>query len=382
MSPTFAREEFDGRLQRFQSSMRDASIDASVVTGPENICYLTGHETPGYYTFQCLLVPVDGSPVLLSRVTETANGRSTTWLDDIRGYVDTADPLKETAALVQDVVGSGARIGLEERSWYLTPEQHSNLSSHLAPSPIIPIDDMLAELRLLKSAAEIDYLRAAAQVTNAAVQAAAVAAVPGARERDVAAAALSTMISEGSEYVGMEPFVASGPRAGTIHASWTDRKIEAGEGVLIELAASVGRYHSPLMHTVWSGQLTGIAARMSTACQEARDATIDLLRPGNTPAMAHARCREVIGQHDLLDTYRKRSGYSVGIAFAPDWGEGHILSLKETEHREFQPGMVVHVVPTLRQESVAGFGFSGTVIITEEGPEIITSCSTYALDGQ
>lgn len=381
MSPTFERAELDDRVARFQKQMAAASIDIAVVTGPENICYLTGHETPGYYTYQCLLVPADGAPVLLSRVTETANGRSTTWLEDIRGYADTADPLQETAALVQDVVGAGVRVGLEERSWYLTPAQHRQLGEALAPSPIVAIDDMLAELRLLKSPAEVAYLRSAATVTNAAVEAAARAAVPGARERDVAAAALSTMVTQGSEYVGMEPFVASGPRAGTIHASWTDRVIEPGEGVLIELAASVGRYHSPLMHTVWSGALTGLAARMSVACQEARDETLALLQPGRTPAEAHARCREVIGEHDLLDTYRKRSGYSVGIAFAPDWGEGHILSLKETEHRPFEPGMVVHVVPTLRAEGVAGFGFSGTALITESGPEILTSCSLYALDG-
>jgi Xaa-Pro dipeptidase len=121
---------------------------------------------------------------------------------------------------------------------------------------------------------------------------------------------------------------------------------------------------------------------MAAACQEARDETIALLTPGRTPAEAHARCREVIGSHGLLSTYRKRSGYSVGIAFAPDWGEGHILSLKETEHRPFEPGMVVHAVPTLREGGVAGFGFSGTAVITDSGPDIITSCPLTDLTQQ
>jgi Xaa-Pro dipeptidase len=140
------------------------------------------------------------------------------------------------------------------------------------------------------------------------------------------------------------------------------------------MAASAGRYHSPLMYTVWSGELKGDSARMAVACQAARDATIDIVRPGNTPAQAHMTCRSTIEDHDLIHTYRKRSGYSVGIAFAPDWGEGHILSLKETEHREFLPGMVVHVVPTLRLAGVAGQGFSATVLVTETGNEILTSC--------
>ncbi len=223
-------------------------------------------------------------------------------------------------------------------------------------------------------------LRESAAITNAAVQAAGCAASIGVGERHVASTAFTSMINAGSEYVGMEPFVASGPRAGTIHASWTERSIESGDGVLIELAASRGRYHAPLMHTVWSGPLTGTPQRMATACQIARDETIAMVRPENTPAQAHARCREVIDDHGLLATYRKRSGYSVGLAFAPDWGEGHILSLKETEHRNFEPGMVLHVVPTLREAGVAGFGFSGTVLVTEKDPEILTSCDLTRLD--
>lgn len=382
MTPTFDRAEYDTRVERFQKSLGALDLDLAVVTAPENICYLTGHETPGYYTYQCLVVPQSGEPVLLTRETETINGRQSTWLSRIVGYPDVADPLQRTAELVTDVIGSGTRIGLEERSWFLTPAQHAQLVKALAPRSVHPIDDDLAELRLLKSPAEIEQIRKAAQITNAGLTAGALAAVPGARELDVAAAAFSAMITSGSEYVGMEPFVASGPRAGTIHASWSDRVISSGEGVLIELAASKGRYHAPLMHTVWTGELPEFESRMARACQEARDETIALLTPGRTPAEAHARCREVIDSHGLLDTYRKRSGYSVGIAFAPDWGEGHILSLKETEHRSFEPGMVVHVVPTLRETEKAGFGFSGTAVITEGAPEIITSCSLTDLARQ
>jgi len=382
LAPTFDRSEYAARVQSFQTRLTALDLDLAVVTGPENICYLTGHQTPGYYTYQCLVLPQVGEPALLTRETETINGRQTTFLTHIVGYPDIADPLDRTADLVAELIGSGRRIGLEERSWFLTPAQHRQLVNALAPRSVHPIDDDLAELRLIKSPAEIDQIRTAAEISNAGVRAAALAAAPGARERDVAAAAFATMITSGSEYVGMEPFVASGPRAGTIHASWTDRVINKGEGVLVELAAANGRYHAPLMHTVWTGPLPEFEARMAKACQEARDETIALVSPGHTPAEAHARCREVIDSHGLLDTYRKRSGYSVGIAFAPDWGEGHILSLKETEHRSFEPGMVVHVVPTLREGDKAGFGFSGTVVITEDGPEVITSCALTDLAAQ
>lgn len=374
MTPVFEKAEFQNRLARFQQALEAIGVDVAIVNTPENICYLVGHETAGYYTYQCLVVPSSGEPTLLTRETETINGRNTTYLENIVGYPDADDPIGRTAQLVKSIAPNASVIGLESRSWFLVPEHFESLSAAFSPAKIARIDDSIAQLRLIKSVAEVAKIREAAAITNAGLRAGALAAVPGVRERDVAAVAFAEMISKGSEYVGMEPFVASGPRAGNIHASWSDRTIEASEGVLLEMAASKGRYHAPLMYTVWSGELTGDSARMADACQAARDATVALVRPGHTPADAHLECRKTIDEHGLIHTYRKRSGYSVGIAFAPDWGEGQILSLKETEHREFQPGMVVHVVPTLRLAGVAGQGFSATVLVTEHGNEILTSC--------
>ena len=77
MAPRFPQSEFQRRLATLQQAMADRGLDACVVHTPENICYLTGHETPGYYTYQCLLVPVEGEPVLLLREAEVANGSST-----------------------------------------------------------------------------------------------------------------------------------------------------------------------------------------------------------------------------------------------------------------------------------------------------------------
>jgi len=374
MTRVFSHSEFTSRLERFQLTLQEIGVDVAVVNTPENICYLVGHETPGYYTYQCLIVPASGQPTLLTRETETVNGRDTTYLENIVGYPDVDDPIQRTAQLVKSIAPSASVVGLEAKSWFLVPEHFEALSAAFEPSTIRRIDDNIVQLRLVKSEAEIAQIRLAARITNAGLRAGALAAVPGVRERDVAAIAFAEMIRQGSEYVGMEPFVASGPRAGTIHASWTDRVIQVGEGVLLEMSGTKGRYNAPLMHTVWSGQLTSDSARMAEACVAAREATVALVRPGNTPAQAHLQCRATVEEFGLSHTYRKRSGYSVGLAFAPDWGEGHILSLKETDHREFQPGMVVHVVPTLRLAGVAGQGFSATLLVTENGNEILTQC--------
>ena len=376
MTPVFPAAEYDRRLAALRATLKDKDLDAVVVHTPENVCYLSGHATPGYYTYQCLIVTADGEAALLMRETETVNAAETTYFERITGYPDSSDPVLATANLLAEVAPGARAVGVEARSWFLPPEPFLRLGALLdaAGTRVTHIDDALAQARLVKSPLEIEQIRAAARSTNAGMAAAAAAAVPGASERTVAAAAFGGLIASGSEYFGMEPFVASGPRAGTIHASWTDRVIGENEPVLLEMSATTGRYNAPLMHTVWTGPLTGEPAAMAAACAAARDAALTEVRPGGSPAAAHAACKAAIADAGLAHTYRKRSGYSVGIAFAPDWGEGHLLSLGENERRLFAPGMVVHVVPTLRVRDTAGIGFSSTVLITETGYEVLTSC--------
>jgi len=376
MSPVFAESEYDRRLAELRETLRAQDLDAVVVHTPENVCYLSGHATPGYYTYQCLVVTADGEAALLMRQTETENALATTYFKRINGFPDSADPIRATVELLAELAPGARAVGVEARSWFLPPEPFLRLRTTLEKTGtrVSPIDAALAAARLIKSPAEIEQIRIAAACTNAGMAAAANAAVPGAGERAVAAATFGALIESGSEYFGMEPFVASGPRAGTIHASWSDRTIQRDEAVLLEMSATCGRYNAPLMHTVWTGRLTGDAAAMATACTDARSAALAHVTPGGSPAAAHAACKAAIADAGLAHTYRKRSGYSVGIAFAPDWGEGHLLSLGENEEKLFERGMVVHVVPTLRIAGVAGIGLSATVLITATGHEVLTTC--------
>jgi Xaa-Pro dipeptidase len=373
VTPKFPKEELDGRLGRFRKAMSELDIEVSLVHTPENICYLTGHETPGYYAYQCLVVSVEADPILVLRETEMVNAREYTYLERIEGYTDAAHPVDATAAAVRKSGLSSERVGLEQRSWFLPPLLHRRLVELMNPGWVVQIDGTLASLRLVKSLAEVEAIKGAARITNAAMAAAASAAEAGSSERQVAARAFATLVEEGSEYLGMEPFVASGQRSGAIHASWSDRNIAEGEPVLIELAASVKRYHAALMHTVATGPLPPELEALRITCADALAATLGAVRPGATAEGCHKACLAVIEEAGLLEHYRKRTGYSIGLAFAPDWGEGHLLSLGGGETTPLVPGMVLHVVPALRIPGVGGVGFSATVLVTPDGHEVLTS---------
>lgn len=374
MPPVFPESEYSSRQQRLRSALQGARIDTCVITSPENVCYLTGHATPGYYTYQALVFPVDGDPTLIMRESEVINAEELTFIRKIRGYPDNVDPIAATA----EVVLSGGRaihLGIDEKSWFLTPYQHRRLLAEITPAKVSGIDDLVAGLRLLKSPLEIEAIRRAADIVNRASEAAIAAIAPGVRERDVAATLFDTMLREGSEFLGMEPFVASGPRSGSIHASWSDRIIEKGEPVLFELAAAHHRYHAVLMHTVKVGSLPDDLERIAETCRKAREATIAKMQPGNTAEDCHVACVETIKADGAIEYYRKRTGYSVGLAFAPDWGEGSILSLGYGQHTKLQAGMVLHAVPAIRIPGRGGIGLSATVLVTDDGPDVLTRVS-------
>ena len=166
----------------------------------------------------------------------------------------------------------------------------------------------------------------AAAANDAGMRAGLDATRAGASENDVAAAIMNAAIKAGSEYLGMDPFVTSGPRSGVPHTTWRRRKIEPGDLVALETCACYNRYHAALFRTVAVGKIPQLAARhVQDLRWKGSTAAIEKLKPGNTCADVHNACQAVIDRHGFTGGYRKRTGYSIGISFAPDWGEGNIL---------------------------------------------------------
>ena len=125
------------------------------------------------------------------------------------------------------------------------------------------------------------------------------------------------------------------------------------------------------MRSAWVGEVPDAAADMMKICQDALDAALDALKPGTPCSAPHAACQAVIDRAGFTDNFRKRTGYSVGISFAPDWGEGGILSLYSGVETVLRPGMTFHIPPALRIYGRFTVGVSETVVITETGYRVL-----------
>lgn len=361
----FSKEELDGRVAKARQALAARGIDVMIVTGPENIFYLTGQQTPGYYTYQALLLSVDDEPAFIVRQLELNNLVANSFLQRIYPYQDNADPVEVTVGLIADLGWENKRIAIDERGWFLPIAIYKALVARLGD--IGDGSGAIEGLRAVKSPSELAKLARSADYVAAGMTAGLAAVAAGASENDIVAEMMGKAIAAGSEYVGMEPLMSSGPRSGVPHGTWRRRKIEPGDPVFLELAASHDRYHAALMRSAWVGPAPDEARRMMDCCGAALEAALGALKPGKSCAEVHDACQAVIDKAGYTENFRKRTGYSVGISFAPDWGEGNVLSLFTGVERLIEPGMVFHIPPALRIYGVFTVGVSETAIVTETG---------------
>lgn len=364
----FSDAEYARRLAALRGEMAAAGLDAFVAFGPENINYLTGHDTPAYQYLQASIVTHEARPVNVVRSIDASNTLLRSWSRRAVAYADHDDPVRTLIAALRALVPPPARVGAEDRAFFVTPRRYRALAAGLARAGYRLVGARPVEgLRLVKSDEEIAVIRAAGRITERAMRAAIDCAAEGVSENQVAAAVWSALVSDGGEFPGLPPFIVSGPRTSLAHATWSGRRLAPGDAINLEIPGVVARYVAPLFRTGSVGAPAPEMRAIEAACLEALDRVIGAMRPGVRLDALHrlnvatfARAGFVLGH---------RTGYSVGVNYAPDWGEGDLLSIQAREPRELRDGMVFHLVPGIYLPGRLAVVISETVLVTATGAE-------------
>jgi Xaa-Pro dipeptidase len=236
----------------------------------------------------------------------------------------------------------------------------------------VDADRLIDRVRLVKSAAEIGYLRRAARIAELEQRAAWSAISATACEADIAAAVFSAGINAGCEYTGLPHHIMSGYRYDVGHANWTGKQVRRGELVLLELYGCVERYHATQMRTVSVGPPSDAAKRASEIVIAGQDAALAAMRPGASARAIDALVREPVRR--IRPDYVNRTGYSTGIGFPPRTGEWDAADFNEQEDWELKENMVFHMLALAQ-----GFGISETVLVTSDGIERLTAANPREL---
>jgi Xaa-Pro dipeptidase len=369
----FEEAEYKSRVDRVAKSLVSKGLDALVVTVPENVCYLSGFDTPGYYYPEYLLIRPGRLPRIAIRQFEARNVDAYCWFPTDRRTVfqDSERPVEALARILADEGLEKARIGLELGSWFLTVRDHATLLKLLPQAKLIDATGTVEHERAVKSSAEIEYIRAACRLSEQGLKAGVDACKRAPiTEGEVAAEIYKAMYARGGEYSGLPVFFASGHRSMIPHGRWSTKVIHAGETAICELTGVVRRYAGPIFRTIAVGEPSADIVTKSLILEEMLQALIDTLAPGITSHEANEAVVKV-GRR-LGGGITKRAGYSIGLNYPPDWGEGVFLDLKKDDQTVLRPGMVFHAPQSFRAGDAPTVAMSETILVTDNGCEVLT----------
>lgn len=368
---SFPFAEYQRRLDDLRHQMGERRLDATLIFDPANLYYLTGHQTTGYGHLQVLVVPIDGEPFMVMRLLESTNLEPRTWVEVSRPYDDTGDAIQALWHALAEFQLDDKVLGYEASAQFLISSKHDRLTATLGrTAELVDCSGIVERCRVIKSPLEIDMMRRAAAATVAGMEAGLRAVDVGVNENFIAAEVHHAMYSAGGEYPAVAPYITSGVRSLIGHATWEGRDVEEGDCVFLEIGGCVRRYHTAMMRTVFVGEPP---AEMVLAEQLVREALTRMKKVMRTGAQLHeadAEARSVLEGNQTGGNLITRSGYSIGIAFAPSWDEGHILSIQPGESTVLRENMTFHIIPWLH--GVLGrhvMGLSETVRITDDGAE-------------
>lgn len=370
MELAFDLPTYHERVRRARAAMRERGLDALVVTLPDSIHWLSGFDTIGYLWPQTLLIDhSDVEPLLHTRTTEGPGVRATSWLSAPVLYdIATEDPMEVLARSITERGLGGGQLGVELRAFTLLPAHLEALRRLLPDASWVDSTDLVAELRLIKTPAELAYQRQAAQIADHAMRATLQALRPGISETELAGIAALALGQAGSEFAAIPPMVVSGPRSALVHAMASRRTLAVGDVVCVEIGAAVHRYHAIVMRTATLGKPTPRVRQVAECLREALLAATAAARPGAAAHEPDDAANAVLERLDLVRRRCHRIGYSLGVAYPPGWLEP--MMLVAGDPHTLAPGMSFSLEPNLSlQDEGFGMKLGETLVCTAGGAE-------------
>jgi Xaa-Pro aminopeptidase len=348
---------YDDRIMLALAGAADAGMDALLVTPGPDLRYLTGYDATAMERLTCLVLRADARPVLvvprLERpAAEASPARDLTVLD----WQETDDPV----ALVAGLLPGARRVGLDDHMW---AEKVLRFRAALPSAEQVLAGPVLRELRIRKSAAEVEALRAAGAAIDRVH-----ARVPewlraGRTEREVGGDIAAAIVAEGHVRVDFV-IVASGPNSASPHAELSDRVLRTGDPVVVDIGGTTAEgYCSDETRTYVVGEPPDAFRELYAVLQEAQDAAVAHVRPGVSAESVDTAAREIIASAGYGDLFVHRTGHGIGLETHE---EPYLVA---GNARVLEPGMAFSVEPGIYAENRFGARIEDIVVVTPDGVE-------------
>jgi len=355
------------RLEKLNASLRTSSLDAFAFNPGPTLTYLTGVRFHLMERPVVLMVALGREPALVLPELEMLKV-------DLIPYQVQAFPYGEKPSEWEQVFRSAAQaIGLDEKRIGVETERMRLLEYNYlrasAPSAKFPdASETLAFLRLNKDKDEIKSMRKAVKVAEAALEATLPQIRIGMNEKELAAELVVQLLRHGSEpELPFSPIASGGPNSANPHASPTDRKLQAGDLLVIDYGATVNGYISDITRTFAVGEVDEEYEKIHKIVQEANAAGRAVGKPGVPCAEVDKAARAVIEEAGYSEYFTHRTGHGIGM-------EPHEHPYMRGDNMQLlEPGMVYTVEPGIYLPNRNGVRVEDNVVIIETGSESLST---------
>lgn len=380
----FAAAEFARRVTDVKLRMQAAGFDLLICQDPANMSWLTGFDGWSFYTPQAVLVHTGEEwPIWFGREQDAKSAQITTDLpaENIIPFSEplvhhtSQHPFDELCGLIKDRGWSNVTVGVDFDAHYYTARAHRHLVNGLPNATISDNQELVNWARLVKSDAELTYMREAGRIISATMSRALQRLQPGVRQFEVIADVYRDQIigydDKYGDYTGLCPLIQVGEGTSTPHLTWSAEPLPDSGLIVMELGAARRHYHAPLTRTAHIGNPPDEMKRLTDVIIEGGDRAIAAMKPGVTCEEVEAIWQAVLNKHG----YEKKSrvGYSIGLNFPPDWGE-RTASLRPGDQTVLQAGMCFHFQSGVWLPDF-GAAISEPVIVTDNGGERLCDVS-------
>ncbi len=354
-------KEYRRRLTAAAQAAADAGIGAVLITPGADLKYLCGYDAVALERLTCLVVTPKGPPRIVVPQLEVlaANASPVADLDvDVVTWAETEDPHR----LIANMCSNASKVAVSPQMWaaHVFAFQKNFRLARLTA------DESVAALRMRKSKMEVSALREAGAAIDRVHARVPGFLRPGRTERQVGADIAEAILAEGHETVDFV-IVASGPNGASPHHEVSDRVIELGDPVVVDIGGTMpSGYCSDCTRTYAVGQPPAEFVDAYAALQEAQAAAVAHVRPGVTCESVDAAARDVLAAAGLGTAFVHRTGHGIGLDTHED---PYIVAGNATP---VEAGFAFSVEPGFYLPGKFGARIEDIVIATEDG---VLSCN-------
>jgi Xaa-Pro dipeptidase len=354
------------RLEKLTASLRTSDLDAVILNPGPTLKYLSGIDFHLMERPVVLFVAPDKDPALVLPELEMLKVELFPYKVQAFAYGENPSEWDDAFRKAVQTLGlETKRIGVEPRQLRLLEYSHVKAGAPEAGFP--DASDVLAELRLRKDKAEVDAMRKAVRIAQSALEAVIPQIQIGMTERDLASELVMQLLKHGSESeIPFAPIVSAGPNSANPHASPTERKLQAGDLLVVDWGAAYEGYISDLTRTFVVGEVDGEYKKIHQIVQEANTAGRAAAKPGVPCADVDKAARDVIEKAGYGKYFTHRTGHGIGM-------EGHEAPYMRGDNMQIlESGMAFTVEPGIYLTGRNGVRIEDNMVVTDDGAETLS----------